>query len=321
MQLDQAAHGPYADPDEFIREVTDRIWVNRDLSFIEENYEPDSVVHGALGTTIGRQPVIEGSLARIAATPDRIGQAEDVVWEARGNDAFVSSHLVFSSNAVPVNGVPVQIRSRGIATCLYRRGRMVEEWVVRDELARAQQMGQDLDAVADSRELRPFDGSIAKLPPTDVLAEGISGPRDDNHREDCLRTLEFIETVWNQRNLDRTAEFVVRDLFLHTVGDRTVIRPRRYQEDLLSLVGPFPDARFEVYDVHTNYSVRYAGLRIGMLWKMTGTYSGVPKYGPLTHAPVSVLGASQFLVQDHRIVREMRVYDDIAVRAQIRHHH
>ena len=63
---------------------------------------------------------------RIADTPDRIGQAEDVIWEARGDDAFLSSHLVLSAD--PNN----DFISRTIANCLYRRGRMVEEWVVRD---------------------------------------------------------------------------------------------------------------------------------------------------------------------------------------------
>ena len=50
MALDPVAYKPYADPDDFIREVTDLIWVQRDVSFIVDNYEPDSIVHGGLGT-------------------------------------------------------------------------------------------------------------------------------------------------------------------------------------------------------------------------------------------------------------------------------
>ena len=94
MPLDPVAYQPYADPDDFIREVTDLIWVDRSISYIRENYEPDSIVHGAYGTSTTRDEVIEGTLMRISATPDRTGQAEDVIWEARGDDAFLSSHLV-----------------------------------------------------------------------------------------------------------------------------------------------------------------------------------------------------------------------------------
>ena len=57
-----------------------------------------------------------------------------MIWEARGDDAFLSSHLVLSSDEHLVDGGSPHPQ-RTIANCLYRRGRMVEEWVVRDELA------------------------------------------------------------------------------------------------------------------------------------------------------------------------------------------
>ena len=121
MTLNPVAYKPYSDPDDFIREVTDLIWVQRDVSFIVDNYEPDSIVHGALGTTVGRQGVIDGSLVRIAQTPQRVGQAEDVIWEARGDDAFLSSHLVLSvdRNQTGVNSLTFPFfRSLTIANCL-----------------------------------------------------------------------------------------------------------------------------------------------------------------------------------------------------------
>ena len=70
-------------------------------------------------------------------------------------------------------------------------------------------------------------------------------------------------------------------------------------------------------DVQTHSSERYAGLRVAVLWTMHGTYRGTPTFGPLTGKPVTVMGVSQFLVQDGRIVKEVRVYDEIALRAQI----
>jgi hypothetical protein len=110
---------------------------------------------------------------------------------------------------------------------------------------------------------------------------------------------------------------MVRDLVLHTVGDTTVIRPDGYQRDFLDLVAPFPDAAFAVRDVQTNYAERYAGLRIAVLWQMKGTYRGAPTFGTQTYQPVDLMGVSQFLVQGGRIVREIRVYDQLGLRAQI----
>ncbi|MFI0241102.1 ester cyclase [Streptomyces sp. NPDC016845] len=317
MPLDPAAYLPYKDPDDFIREVTDRIWVDRDIAHIVENYEPDSIVHTSLGTVVGRDGVIEGTTMRIGSTPGHIGQAEDVVWEARGDDAFLSSHLVFSADEHLVDGRNVRVRKRTVANCLYRRGRMVEEWVVRDELADCLQLGIDPAEAARALRFQGYTGSMTEEPPADVLARGVSGPRPDDFRPECEMVLEFIEEVWSQRRLNKIRDYMVRDLFLHTVGDRTVIRPERYQSDLLSLVGAFPDARFAVRDVQTHHDPRYAGLRVAVLWTMHGSYRGTPDFGPLTGQPVTMLGVSQFLVQEGRIVKEFRVYDEISLRAQI----
>ena len=314
LPLDPIAYKPYADPDDFIREVTDLIWVDRAIGYIRENYEPDSIVHGAYGTSTTRDEVIEGCLMRIAELPDRIGQADDVVWEARGDEAFLSSHLILSADPA------TEFLSRTIANCLYRRGRMVEEWVVRDSLAIALQLGLDPDAVARDKVFRGYVGSFVEPAQPDVIAVGDSGPRPDAFRPEVDMVLEFIERVWNDRDLEKLRDFTVRDLTLHTVGHRTFIRPEGYRRSLLSLLRSFPSGRFEVRDIATNFADRYAGLRIAVLWKFSGRYNGFPAYGPTNNAAVDVLGISQFLIQSGRIVREIRLFDEIALRTQIIKH-
>ena len=311
MPLDPIAYKPYADPDDFIREVTDLIWVDRAIGHIYENYEPDSIVHGSYGTSVGVQEVVEGSLMRISATPDRVGQAEDVVWEARGDDAFLSSHLVLSVDQ------GTDFISRTIANCLYRRGRMVEEWVVRDYLAICQQLGLDPDEVARQKAFLGYSGSMTTPAPANVLAVGDSGERPDDHRAEAQMVLEFIDRVWNGRDLNAVEQYWIRDLVLQTVGYRTWIRPEGYRRALLHMIRPFPGGKFEVRDVVTNDDPRYAGLRVAVTWVFRGDYYGTPDFGSLTNSPVEVLGVSQFLVQNGRLVREVRVYDEIAVRSQI----
>ncbi|MCS3844635.1 ester cyclase [Microbacterium sp. AK031] len=311
MPLDPVAYQPYKDPDDFIREVTDLIWVDRSISYIRENYEPDSIVHGAYGTSTTRDEVIEGTLMRISATPDRTGQAEDVIWEARGDDAFLSSHLVLSGHLLTSQ------HSRTIANCLYRRGRMVEEWVVRDSLASALENGDDLEELARAQAFRGYTGSWSEPAPTDPIAAGDSGPRNDDYRSEVETVLEMIQTVWNDRDLQKVERFFHRDLVLQTVGNRVVIRPEGYRRALLRLLESFPGGHFEIRDIQTNYDVRYAGLRVAVTWKFVGDYNGVPNYGPLTGKPVDLLGISQFTLHQGAIVKEVRIWDDIALRAQI----
>ncbi|MDQ1121865.1 ester cyclase [Microbacterium trichothecenolyticum] len=311
MALDPIAYAPYADPDDFIREVTDFIWVDRSIGFIRENYEPDSIVHGSYGTSTTREEVIEGSLMRIAATPDRVGQADDVIWEARGDDAFLSSHLLLSSDIISGE------HSRTIANCLYRRGRMVEEWVVRDSLAGALQHGADLDELARSQAFRGYSGSWLRPAPAAPRLLGDSGERPDDHPDAVNHVLEMIETVWNARELDKVERFWDRDLVLLTVGNAVIVRPEGYRRSLLRLLEAFPGGRFEVRDIQTNDNERYAGLRVAITWKFVGDYTGVERYGARTGAPVDVLGISQFTLYQGRLVKEVRLWDDIALRAQI----
>lgn len=320
MTLSESAYAPYRDPEEFITEWTDRIWVQRGIGLIRQNYAPDSVVHGAYGTVHGVEPVVRGTLMKISTFPNRIGQAEDVVWEQRGNDAFLSSHRVFSSGThtgISAYGPPTgkDFASRTIANCLYREGVMVEEWVVRDEYAVVQQLG--LDPVEVARGLA-FSGWEPHAPlDADLLDQGDSGVRPDQHRDECAQVLRLVDEVWNQRRLDLTTDFVARDVTCHTSRHRTLTRPAGYQQSLLDLLAPFPDATVEVRDVVSNYSAPHGGLRVGLTWWLRGTYCGTPTYGPVNDCPVQVLGSSQFLLREGKIVREWRVYDEIAILAQI----
>lgn len=311
MPLDPVAYQPYKDPDDFIREVTDLIWVDRSISYIRENYEPDSIVHGAYGTSNSRDEVIEGSLMRISATPDRTGQAEDVIWEERGDDAFLSSHLVFSGHLQTAEN------SRTIANCLYRRGRMVEEWVVRDSLAGALFHGHDVDELARAQAFRGYFGSWTEQGPSDPIAKGDSGVRPDVYRSEVETVIDMIQTVWNDRDLQKVEKYFERDLFLLTVGNRIVIRPEGYRRSLLRFLESFPNGQFEIRDIQTNYDVRYGGLRVAVTWKFVGDYNGKPNYGSITGKPVDVLGISQFTFHDGALVKEVRLWDDIALRAQI----
>ncbi len=321
MALDPVAYAPYTDPDDFIREVTDRIWVDHDIDHIVANYEPDSVVHVALGTITSRDEVIQGSTMRMADASQQPGampgQAEDVVWEARGDDAFLSSHLVFRAEDQLHEGRLRRVEGHSVANCLYRRGRMVEEWIARDGLAQALQTHQDPEELARSLRFRGYSGSWTRPAPADPLAEGDSGPRVDAYRAECELVLELVDEVWNKRNFHRLEDLLVRDVFLHSSGARTYIRPLGYRNETLRILLAFPSARFEVRDIQTNYDVRYAGLRIAVLWKLVARYDGQPVYGPTTNHPVDLLGISHFLVQSGRIVRERRIFDEVALRTQI----
>jgi hypothetical protein len=324
MSLLPEAYLPYSDPTEFIVEWTDRIWVDRGVGLIRANYAEDAAVHSAYGTSVGQDPVIRGTLLRIATFPDRIGQAEDVVWEQRGDDGFLSSHRILSVGTHSGRGSygpPTHRRfmSRAVANCLYVRGRMVREWLVRDEYGIVVALGLDPAEVARGLAFGDWQQGTLATPPVDPLASGESGPRPADHRDEAELVLELFERVWRRREYDRISEFVTRDVFCHTVSNRTALRPAGMVATLIDLLAPFPEADIEVFDVVTHDSPEHGGVRVAIQWLLRGTYSGAPTYGPLTGSDVRLLGASHFLVQHGRVVTEWRVHDDLAALTQIVH--
>ena len=321
MALNPDAHQPYADPAEFIIEWTERIWGGRGVGLIRQNYAEDAIIHTAFGTTVGHESVVRSTLARIAQFPDRIGAAEDVVWEPRGSRGFVSSHRALhigTHSGTSLYGPPTYLpfAARGIAHCLYVGGRMEQEWLVRDELAIVLALGLDPDHIARQVPFTGWDGGLQD-PPHAPKSAGDSGPRADDHAAEVELVLALVREVWNRHEYDRLSDFVIRDVFCHTVPHRTLVRPAGYVTGLLSLYAPFPDARVEVRDVVAHDAPERGGVRVAISWLLRGHYTGTNLFGPTTGSPVAVLGASQFLVEREKIAAEWRVYDEIALRAQI----
>ena len=110
------------------------------MGLIRDHYHPDIALHGAYGHSGDRESIIAGCFVKKTAFPGRAFTAEDVVWEERTENSWVSSHRIINSGVQtgfwqygpPSNRLST---SRNIALCLVRDAFIVEEWVVRDEWA------------------------------------------------------------------------------------------------------------------------------------------------------------------------------------------
>jgi predicted ester cyclase len=326
--LNPSAYAPYADPEDYILSWTDRIWAPRGMGQIREHYRPDIKVHGAYGTVTGSEAVIRACLQKNAAYPHRFFTGEDVVWEPRGTDSWLSSHRIVNTGRQEgywQYGAPTFTRStsRNIAVCLVRDAWIAEEWVVRDEWAVVEQSGHDVEAIARSIAFSPSSGllgdsglSALGAAPADPLTEGVSGPRPGPPRDEDQHVLAMIDEVWNQHLGNRWPDYFNRDLVIQTTRDSTWTREDGYKDTLDNLFGPFPDARIEIYDVAFNQD-DYHGTRVSVTWILRGTYCGIPLYGPVTDSPVEVLGVSHFRFRGGKIHHEWRIYDELAALAQI----
>ncbi|MEO5732199.1 MAG: ester cyclase, partial [Rubrivivax sp.] len=216
--------------------------------------------------------------------------------------------------------------NRGMAHCLVRDNLVVEEWVIRDEFAVLQCLGMDPywvaaelsvrspvlgKAMSTSAEAAPFAGHIAN-----PIELGISGARPKRYVGECQMIVDYFLEVWNRRNFDKVADYCDDTIVCQTVRMRRVMQIANFQLEIMSLLAAFPDGIMEIRDLVVHESVDL-GLRIGVVWLMRGTYSGSPVYGSINGAPVNILGSSHFELRFGKIIREFRIFDEIAVIAQI----
>lgn len=323
--LDPRSYAPYPGVEEYILDWTDRIWAHGAIGDIAGMYAEDITVRSATGVSVGVDGVIRASLAKKAAFTQRIGVGEDVVWEQRGPSSFVSHHRVLHTGGQneawaygPVHGH--QAVSRNLPICLVESAKVTEEWVVRDEWAVAAGLGHDPDAIAAASPVHLVHadggGLFGRPAPSDPTRHGDTGARPATHEREATFVLELWRDMIAARRFDRVADFYSRDIVCHTTRARTVTRVDGVRADLLRLLAPFPDARVEVRDIAVHTSPD-RGTRASLLWRLAGTYSGMPLFGPTGGEPVEIMGVSQYELERGRVRREYRVVDELAILQQI----
>ena len=330
--LDPRAYAPFRDPRDYILSWTDQIWIEKGLGRLGEHYAEDIKVHTAYGETYDFDHVLMNSVQKMSAFPNGGGgSGEDVVWEQRGPMGFISSHRVLKTGTnlgYWTYGPPTGRNwvSRTIAHCLVQDGKVVEEWLVRDEYAVLQSLGIDPEVVAtDLARTSPVTGEVMAIAADagpfagrypDPAREGVSGARPPRFDDLCQAIMAMYDEVWNRRRFDRVTSYCDPKVVCHTVRLHRAQGIDGYQQQIIDLLAAFPDGRIEVRDLVVCHSDEL-GTRIAAIWVLEGTYVGVPLYGPPTRTPVKILGATHFEMRDGKILREWRLYDEIAVLAQI----
>ncbi len=146
-KMNKGAYGPEDDLVDYILGITYEIWEERDVRLIDQYYGPQTVVYALDGITHGSAAMIEGTVAMLAAFPDRLLLGDDVIGKGDSHSGY-SSHRVVSpmtnsgdSMFGPATGK--QVRIMNMADCVLEEGVIVREWLARDNLALVRQLGFD----------------------------------------------------------------------------------------------------------------------------------------------------------------------------------
>ena len=327
----------FVDPADYIIRITRRIWEGRELERIRDYYRNDITIHTLAGPVRGAAAVVAGTRAMLQAFPDRTLTGDNVVWcgdDARG---FYSSHRITSQMTnlgAGEFGAATGLRATvcTIADCALLQNRITEEWLVRDNLALAVQLGLDPHelARANAAQTPPELRAWWHAQTEEVRAQGWSAAATPSPPSPSSRALNLPDAG---EQPDAFAAAVLRGLWL---GDCAAWVENAYAAHC-RVTAPSGRALFGHGEtVASMQSLRHAlqeralrldhvcampapeqGWDFAVRWRVSGVHKGDGLYGPATGRPVLLLGVSQWRIASGKICEEWTVFDELAVLQQV----
>lgn len=310
-------------PEQYIIDITYKIWEKRGVGRINDWYAADTPVRRAHSVTNTVEEVILHTLEALAEFPDEEALAEDVIIGDKPS-GFYSSHRVRSQATHLAGGYFGPATNRfvsnlTIADCLCSDNKVVEEWLVSDGAGMARQLG--LDPVAFGKNLgrqNPAAYTIGHETMRRRWADpqGFTIVGDNQIANDIV---DAYAAIWNDKNLNVLDEKYDRALRFAGPNGHVSYGRIRAANWLNTVLVSIPDGRFEPYHMIVRRQPQRP-VRVALRWSYCGTHSGSGRYGEPTGAPVALLAISHFELRDGQIVNEWLVLDETAVYAQIAAH-
>ena len=310
----------YLDIVDYIIKITHRIWEEKGVGVIYDTYAGGCIVHSGDGYSTGVSGVVANTLASLHAFPDRKIFTEEIIWSEDSPGRFLSSHRGMStarnlgdSSFGPATGKNIYYRT--IADCACANNKIYEEWLVRDNLWLVQQLGLDADALARKMAAgQPAKKIIGR----DENMEGQLLPQVYTAKDDSVgeKLLVLINEVYNRKMINRIRDFYAENAVVHTVCNKDLVGYDEIQGAAVSLLASFPNAAMLVDRVTCN--ARGDGSwHASVRWHLRGLHEGLGAFGAPTGKQVDMLGITQYLVQDGKIVEAWEIYDGLDVLRQL----
>lgn len=304
---------------DYILKITEEIWEERAVWVIYETYGIDVVIHSGAGEIQGIEAVVNGTIKTLASFPDRKMGAEAVIWSKIDDNHFYSSHRI-GSTATNLGATDFgeetgkKVFFRTIADCLLTENKVVEEWLVRDNLHLVQQLGFDPVEMAkrDQRyKINPpifsLNGTTPKPKNKKSLTLDLSNPSD--------LVLSLFEDVWAMRNFEALDQYYHLLSTVHAICENDIIGVRQLKIYLKYLFDSFPNAHVEIERISCNEIKE--GIEAAARWKIEGIHEGDGFFSPASGKRIVVRGISHYIIKDGKIAEEWMVFDGFDVLCQI----
>ncbi|MGB3740133.1 MAG: ester cyclase [Pontixanthobacter sp.] len=314
----------YRDFVDYIMRCTHRIWEEKNIGLCRTHYGEDCVMHTLAGPQVGYEIVVQNTIGALAMSSDRQVIGEDVIWSDEGIGNLYSSHRIVSSSTHLGDDAmlgPATRREAGVMTiadCLCRENRIVEEWLVRDNLRAVWQVGgnpwdvaasqatddkagdqerhrwraEAIEAVRQSDGIEVPSGHPANLP----VAMLKSAVQHDLYGDAAKSLSPSAEIRWpsNRRGWGRG----------YWIGCLTQIRAVLHRPAISIdhvAARPLPDD----------------DIAVAVRWSLTGTHGAAGIWGEATGKELLIMAVSHYRIRSGLIVEDLTIFDELAVLRQV----
>ena len=293
----------------YILEITEDIWEKRGVWIIYDTYADDVVVHQGAQVTSGIDSVIKGTLKTLSTFPDRKMGAEEVIWSKEQTGCFYSSHRIASvatntgaSVFGPATGKKVFFRT--IADCIVFENKIIEEWLVRDNLHLIKQLG------FDPVEMAKRDKRYDSFPPITAVRSLIGQgeiPQGIAIDHPVRKVVDLFEKVFGtqsgQQNLDILETYYHPGAITHMICEQDLSSNDERAKYFKSFFDSLPLVRVYLARLSCIPSDAQAEFKLAARWAITARNP----IDPMCSLSIPVI--THYLFKGGKIAEEWLVFD------------
>ena len=318
----------YRDFVDYIIRCTHRIWEQKNVGLCRTHYAVDCAIHTLAGPVNGVEAVVQNTITTLASTPDRRLIGEDVIWsddrpEGLGAGLYSSHRIVSRSTHMgddPLLGTATMV-SNGVMTiadCLCRENRIVEEWLVRDNLRGVLQIGGDPWAIARAQASADQAGERTRHQWRADWIAATRGEDDVAVPDDHPAALPaaVLAAAWRDTLFGDAAA-----MLSPTCEIRWPTNRHGYGRGYW--IGCLTQIRSALHDVA--YRLEHVAARplpggdvaVALRWALAGSHKGNGLWGWSTGRDILITAVSHYRLRGRSIVEDITVFDELAILRQV----
>jgi len=312
---------------DYIIRITHRIWEQKNIGLCYKYYADICPVYTLGGYSESVEQVVQNTLKTIAAFPDRSLIGENVIWKTEQDDTYYSSHLITSimtntGNSEFGTATYKTGRVTTIADCVCFENKIVKEWLVRDNSFLINQLGIDLiDAAIRFSQLTPdpifkdwFDSEYNRVSDIKHRTELTVTSKDWN-AETFVQS--WAQTLFNQKQFSTLTDFYHVAASHQWPGGRQSTGLAQISGSLIQWLSQCPDAKMTI-DHLAEVEFDENTIDLAIRWSIAGSYNPQNKrLASLKGSQFFVLGCTHLRIKNQKIIKEITVFDEIALYANM----